>query len=51
VTTGSFASDIAAGGGGGGVPEPVTWATMLLGFGGIGLAARRARRKSAPALG
>jgi len=51
VSTGSFASDIAAGGGGGGgVPEPVTWATMLLGFFGIGLASRRARRSSAAAL-
>jgi len=50
VSTGSFASDIAAGGGGGGVPEPVTWAMMLLGFGGIGMAARRARRRSAAAL-
>jgi hypothetical protein len=48
VSTGSFASELAAGGGGG-VPEPVTWASMLLGFGGIGLAARRARRKSAVA--
>ena len=25
----------------GGVPEPATWALMLLGFGGIGLAMRR----------
>jgi len=48
VSTGSFASDLATGGGAG-IPEPVTWATMLLGFGGIGLAARRARRKSAVA--
>jgi len=28
----------------GGVPEPGTWAMMLLGFGGIGLAIRRRRR-------
>ena len=26
------------------VPEPGTWAMMLLGFGGIGLAMRRRRR-------
>ncbi len=26
------------------VPEPSTWAMMLLGFGGIGLAMRRSRR-------
>ena len=29
----------------GGVPEPSTWAMMLLGFGAIGAAARHARRK------
>lgn len=27
-----------------GVPEPATWAMMLIGFGGIGLATRRRRR-------
>jgi hypothetical protein len=27
-----------------GVPEPATWAMMLLGFGGIGMALRRSRR-------
>lgn len=29
------------------VPEPSTWATMILGFGLLGAAARRARRRSA----
>jgi hypothetical protein len=29
------------------VPEPATWALMLLGFGGIGMAMRRSRRRSA----
>ena len=28
-----------------GVPEPATWAMMLLGFGGIGMAMRRRRSK------
>jgi len=30
----------------GGVPEPATWAMMLLGFGGIGYSMRRRRRTS-----
>jgi hypothetical protein len=50
VSTGSFASDLASTGGGSGTPEPVTWALMLVGFGGIGTAIRRQRRKAAQAL-
>jgi hypothetical protein len=30
----------------GGVPEPSTWAMMLLGFGGIGMAMRRGRKQN-----
>jgi hypothetical protein len=30
----------------GAVPEPATWAMMLLGFGGIGMAMRRSKRRS-----
>ena len=30
-----------------GVPEPATWAMMLLGFAGLGFALRRSRRKVA----
>jgi hypothetical protein len=33
----------------GGVPEPATWAVMLLGFGGIGASMRGARRKQGAA--
>jgi len=33
-------------GGAGGVPEPATWAMMLLGFGGIGFAMRRGRKQN-----
>jgi hypothetical protein len=33
--------------GGGSVPEPSTWALMLLGFGGVGLAVRRRARGAA----
>jgi hypothetical protein len=36
-------------GGPGGVPEPATWAMMLVGFGGLGAAMRGARRKQAVA--
>jgi hypothetical protein len=45
--TGPLAGEIGPGGGsthpigGGGVPEPATWALMLMGFGGIGVAMRR----------
>ena len=34
------------GGGGGGVPEPATWAMMLLRFGGMGAILRRNRRQA-----
>lgn len=34
---------------GGGVPEPATWALMLLGFGGIGAAVRRRERVASAA--
>jgi hypothetical protein len=47
VSTGSFAADLAGGGGAGGVPEPVTWAIMLLGFGGVGASLRRERHRAA----
>ena len=34
----------------GAVPEPASWAMMLLGFGGMGLALRRSRRRGKQAL-
>jgi hypothetical protein len=37
--------------GGGGVPEPSTWAMMLLGFAGLGLLAHRRRTKATGAFG
>jgi hypothetical protein len=40
-TTGNFSADEATGRGGGGVPEPATWATMLVGLAGLGAALRR----------
>jgi hypothetical protein len=44
----TFGSDIP--GPASGVPEPATWATMLLGFGAVGVAMRRQRRRKALAL-
>jgi hypothetical protein len=32
---------------GGAVPEPATWAMMLIGFGGVGAAMRRSRKRQA----
>jgi hypothetical protein len=32
------------------LPEPATWAMMLLGFGGIGMAMRRSKRRSSTLL-
>ncbi len=37
-------------GNGGAVPEPATWAMMLLGFGGIGIAVRRSAKQGKLAL-
>ena len=41
--------EIAVIGGAAGVPEPATWALMILGFGGLGASLRRRRMITAPA--
>jgi hypothetical protein len=46
---GSCTADCGGFGGGGGVPEPATWALMLLGFGGLGAVLRR-RRAGSPSV-
>jgi PEP-CTERM motif len=43
---GGFGFDLAFGSIGGAVPEPSTWAMMLIGFAGLGFAAYRGRRKA-----
>lgn len=48
VSQGEFAATVTGTSGGGGVPEPATWALMLIGFVGVGVATRgRARRANA----
>lgn len=44
VTVGNIQANLGGGGGGtGGVPEPASWALMILGFGGVGAVVRRRR--------
>ncbi|MDB5428468.1 MAG: hypothetical protein JWP23_3586 [Phenylobacterium sp.] len=40
-----FSASIPPGGGGGVVPEPATWAMMVIGFGGLGAVLRSKRRR------
>lgn len=40
-------TDVGVGGHGGGIPEPASWALMILGFGGIGAVVRARRRGAA----
>lgn len=44
---GNFATTVSTGGGGSGVPEPASWALMLLGVGAIGGVMRRSRSTGA----
>jgi hypothetical protein len=46
---GAIATGFATNGGGGFVPEPATWAMMIMGFGGVGAMLRR-RRPLVPAI-
>jgi len=46
---GSFSVDVHLAAANGGVPEPASWALMILGFGGAGAALRRRRRPLATA--
>ena len=47
---GSHGFSGSGGSGGGAVPEPATWALMLLGFGGLGAMLRRQRRQAIASL-
>jgi hypothetical protein len=51
VATGSFEAALSGGGGQGGVPEPATWAMLIVGFAGVGFAVRRKARQDALVLG
>jgi hypothetical protein len=44
-SVGTFGSD--SGNGGGAIPEPATWAMMIMGFGGVGALMRRRRHELA----
>jgi hypothetical protein len=48
-TAGGDGGNNGPGGGAAAVPEPATWAMMILGFGGIGVLQRRRRVRLAPA--
>ena len=45
VSTGSFYSELTSGGGVGGVPEPASWALMLVGVGLLGGSLRDRRSR------